>query len=1166
MAQNSVTLVPESGLCQSRSFASVAMAGTVWDDPAVVQVGAQIANQTQVVVGRKRALEQAYEIRNLYGELVFKSKSQTRTIDRNGDRWAVASSNGYESSGSSSGQSARSEKICNRFRKLKVNTNTVLRTVSKQLVNRVDAERMTTGTFELFNKFANLEMTCDEALVQVFSKKVISPSSRSEDDVSRSHVDMARQLVLNRWLSNATKETRDQMKHFSRLYHSDPDFSAEESTKTLGLWSIAKKVWARRLRRLSCSTAETLPTFQETTDFQVFVRSFDKTKVVQVSSTDPISSVKSKLGSHFGIDPGQQILRYDGRQLNDNLSVRDCAITAESTLYLLCRIRGGAESDDEFSDANPVAEKTIVDEFPPTSQELSEIPLPKPMTMDISSLKGKEKDIALDKIEAVNRLRKERTTLYQSITRMNNKLQKDSDNGVEYDIKVWNRYLNQVSNTQVKLTHIRVNIFELLPTFKDDDKNYDKYFGILIEMIDKITRIMDQWRKDLLEKNADALKRTPDTVERQDKSLTNVLRKLTDVLDKTKEKPNPDYSGVKRLEVKKFSGDENDYPFFKSQFKTAMEGRRFSKKDLALRLFENLTGTPEKLLKKHISTNVSDSTYDRMWEILEDRFGGQYLQDSNVYNEFRKLVPLRDYSVKELERVQDTLFLVRIYFEDRDKSQLTSNTSWFLRETKEKFSSKQSRDYIRFCEDFSHPDTFASILAWIKYTLKVSRRAEREFSKDGGKATSKNSSHYQTDDDQDHDGQFYDGFYHVDDERSDQNCDDFTDEILAKQAEMNLLIQKQHDFIAKRSWGVRNPENDFRGIVPRPRFGERPPFRPFTGAATRQPFRFNSQPTFRPLKSLTWDGKACPICKTEHDLSACTPFKKLILRERFAIVRSFQICYHCLRGGHRVKDCTFKKDKTCGVGGCIRYHHQLLHPDASTNFIDYEDRDSTCSELPDLRDIDDGNLFHVASPGTISLQTVVVNLTAGSGGMKQVVVLLDSGSQSTCIDEDFAERLKLPISMSDVKRTVGYADREVKIISNLVQFEITSLDGLVTQTMTGWTIKNLASGTGIVDWSKEKRNFKHLANLPFHALPKEPRIIAIIGTGYAGLFKASAIKEDKTDILAPMGLLTPFGWTAVGASAKKSNYNFISDNGEEVDTLCYFDPILMNSKSSLNSD
>jgi hypothetical protein len=262
-----------------------------------------------------------------------------------------------------------------------------------------------------------------------------------------------------------------------------------------------------------------------------------------------------------------------------------------------------------------------------------------------------------------------------------------------------------------------------------------------------------------------------------------------------------------------------------------------------------------------------------------------------------------------------------------------------------------------------------------------------------------------------------------------------------------------------------------------------------------------------------------------------------------------------------VKDCKNKKDQPCGIGGCIRYHHKLLHPDESTKFINYEDRDSQCSELPDLRDIDGGNLFHLASSGTISLQTVVVNLTTGGGGMKKVVVLLDSGSQSTCIDEELAKDLNFKVLMSDVRRTVGYADRDVKLISKLIQFELTSLDGLIVQTMTGWTIKNLAAGTGIVDWSNEKKNFKHLANLPFHTLPDRPRIAAIIGTGYAGLFNASDVRVDKSNMSAPIGLLTPLGWTAVGASAKKNNFNFISD-----DTLCYFDPVILFNKSSVASD
>jgi hypothetical protein len=298
-------------------------------------------------------------------------------------------------------------------------------------------------------------------------------------------------------------------------------------------------------------------------------------------------------------------------------------------------------------------------------------------------------------------------------------------------------------------------------------------------------------------------------------------------------------------------------------------------------------------------------------------------------------------------------------------------------------------------------------------------------------------------------------------------------------------------------------------------------------------------------------------------------FKSFDAKTRQALVRKSQLCFHCLKGEHRVKDCKVAKDKLCGIEGCVRFHHALLHPDSSVNNIGYEDRDSTCSELPDF-DFESESLLHVASPGSISLQTIVVNLTVG-GASKPVIALLDSGSQATCIDEDLATRLKLTVLIGSTKRRVDYADRVAEMNSQLIQFEISSLDGLTTQTLTGWTMKDLASRTGIVDWSKEKLKFQHLKSVPFPTLPKPERISILIGTGYPNLYIASKAVSDSTNASAPVALLTPLGWSAVGASSKgNSSSDLISllsqvdrtDGQELIDTMCLFSPVLLHSKSA----
>ena len=74
----------------------------------------------------------------------------------------------------------------------------------------------------------------------------------------------------------------------------------------------------------------------------------------------------------------------------------------------------------------------------------------------------------------------------------------------------------------------------------------------------------------------------------------------------------------------------------------------------------------------------------------------------------------------------------------------------------------------------------------------------------------------------------------------------------------------------------------------------------------------------------------CSDCiNSKHSLTKCDTFRKADVTERNRLVRKLGICFHCLDAKHMVKECTTNKDKVCGVGKCVRYHHKLLHRDTS---------------------------------------------------------------------------------------------------------------------------------------------------------------------------------------------------------------------------------------------
>ncbi len=79
-----------------------------------------------------------------------------------------------------------------------------------------------------------------------------------------------------------------------------------------------------------------------TETIQVFIKTLSgKTTTLDLDRADTIASVKNRIQEKEGIAQGEQRLIFGGKQLEDDRTLSDYNINAESTEHMVLRLRGG---------------------------------------------------------------------------------------------------------------------------------------------------------------------------------------------------------------------------------------------------------------------------------------------------------------------------------------------------------------------------------------------------------------------------------------------------------------------------------------------------------------------------------------------------------------------------------------------------------------------------------------------------------------------------------------------------------------------------------------------------------------------------------------------------------------------------------------------------------
>jgi len=290
--------------------------------------------------------------------------------------------------------------------------------------------------------------------------------------------------------------------------------------------------------------------------------------------------------------------------------------------------------------------------------------------------------------------------------------------------------------------------------------------------------------------------------------------------------------------------------------------------------------------------------------------------------------------------------------------------------------------------------------------------------------------------------------------------------------------------------------------------------------------------------------RKCDFCKLDnHNLVECKNFRKEDYSKRNDWILTNGFCYHCLNKGHTSKQCTLFPNRTCGMNGCNRRHHRLLHPpDGSIHYcLDELDQ----PEESETKISQTSSCVTSTSAATIGKRHFVgvrtIPVWACNGKRRRLVVAaLDACADNTNISTELAEELKLDVIHGSVNRFINYMDRTVAVKSSLVKFEIEPYQGGKTFPIEAWKVDSLIQNTKVVDWVEVSQKFGHLRDLPIPPLPKKnAKVDILLGCEYARLMASTeaALGPEDDD---PVAEKTALGWACSGpipGCVVKSKFN-----------------------------
>lgn len=274
--------------------------------------------------------------------------------------------------------------------------------------------------------------------------------------------------------------------------------------------------------------------------------------------------------------------------------------------------------------------------------------------------------------------------------------------------------------------------------------------------------------------------------------------------------------------------------------------------------------------------------------------------------------------------------------------------------------------------------------------------------------------------------------------------------------------------------------------------------------------------------------KKCVNCDEAHWIYQCGSFKQKSISEREKIAKEKNLCFSCLRLGHRAQECPIAR--VCGIKGCTRKHNRLLHSDstATTTAQPNAATQQAHASSDESTVITHAPHINTHSTGGVLAKVVPVRIYGRNGRCADTFAYLDDGSHVTMIDRELVKTLKLSGELEDVnlqwtkeitrKETALRCSIELNGHGRAKRYRFDNV----------YAVDDMLLPVQNQDGKALSERYKHLRNLNLPSFNDgKPRVL--IGLDQAKFLTGETTVEGTGDH-EPIATKTRLGWVVYGAT------------------------------------